>query len=412
MSKQTIQSRVRNGDKFPRFNPGEPFGSGVFIHTQPTVDSFEFNVVVINSNESPQIKISFYKFTNGIVSTLTSIRLSEWRNKFTQDFTIGDFFIEVEANCEVKIIGNPLNFIPVKTFAINCYHADRLNVGLDVKRKPRDCSEALTYELIDGELPPGITLNKGGLLIGIVEELDCIDDTMSPSFNWYFDNHDGVAQSWGRKWRFKVRVSIASQTDIFTDEWFCLRVFNNWSIDQLSFTESEETVVYDHKNDIVIPTLPSLCPTPSTPQFVPERQITELPRYNRALDCIPCNDPNTPQVSEQFTIPPGLKIRTPDELIRYYIDNQNNFEPLIMQLHNSVVFKELLEQLGFEDPRTVFELNITDNIITIKKFWLENGSALNDVDATLIANRTITGQINPVDIVCYSGEFMEGVLVW
>ena len=76
MSKQTIQSRVRNGDKFPRFNPGEPFGSGVFIHTQPTVDSFEFNVVVINSNESPQIKISFYKFTNGIVSTLTSLRLS------------------------------------------------------------------------------------------------------------------------------------------------------------------------------------------------------------------------------------------------------------------------------------------------------------------------------------------------
>ena len=166
------------------------------------------------------------------------------------------------------------------------------------------------------------------------------------------------------------------------------------------------------ENDIVIPTLPSLCPTPSTPQFVPKRQITELPRYNRALDCIPCNDPNTPQVSEQFTIPPGLKIRTPDELIRYYIDNQNNFEPLIMQLHNSIVFRELLDQLGNEDPRTVFELNITDNAITIKKFWLENGSALNDVDATLIANRTITGQINPVDVVCYTGEFMEGALIW
>lgn len=83
-----------------------------------------------------------------------------------------------------------------------------------------------------------------------------------------------------------------------------------------------------------------------------------------------------------------------------------------MQLHNSIVFRELLDQLGNEDPRTVFELNITDNTITIKKFWLENGSALNDVDATLIANRTITGQINPVDIVCYSGEFMEGILVW
>jgi hypothetical protein len=65
-------------------------------------------------------------------------------------------------------------------------------------------------------------------------------------------------------------------------------------------------------------------------------------------------------------------------------------------------------QIGNEDPITVFELNMVDNIVIVKKFWLESGSALNDVDAILNANRTITGQNNPIDIVCYSGEFMEG----
>ena len=412
MSKQTIQYMVDRGDRFLRFTPGNIIGAGVFAYTLSAADSVEFTVNVIQSDSSPTIKVSFYRFRNGVVSNLTTIMLYDWRAKFIQDFTVGDFFIEVETNCVVEISSTAQNFIQNKTMVINCYYDTQLTIALETKRRPRNCNEALTYELIEGELPPGITINKDGLLIGVVEELDCIDDTMSPSFNWYYENHNGVAQSWGRKWRFKVRVSISTQPDIFTDEWFCLRVFNNWSVDQLSFTESEETVVYDHKNNIVVPTIQPICSTPEPETFVPERHITELPRYNRALDCVPCNDPTTPQLSEEFVIPPGLKIRTPDELIRYYINNQNNFEPLIMQLHNSIVFKELVNQIGNEDPRTVFELNMVDNIVIVKKFWLESGSALNDVDAILNANRTITGQNNPIDIVCYSGEFMEGVLIW
>ena len=320
-------------------------------------------------------------------------------------------FIEVESNCTLEIIGTTMNFTPVKLLSANCYQGESLSVSIATKRRPKECSEALSYELIDGELPPGIRLAKDGSLIGVIEELDCLDDTMSPSFNWYYENHDGVAQSWGRKWRFKAKVYIETQPDIFTEEWFCIRVFNNWSVDQLSFTESEDTVIYDHHNNVIIPSIPELCPVPVIEQFTPERYITELPRYNRALDCIPCNDPNTPQVSEEFAIPPGLRIRTPDELIKYYIENQNNFEPLVMQLHNSIVFQELLQQLGNEDPRTVFEINMT-GVITIKKYWLDNGSALNDVDAIIVANRTITGQINPIDIVGCSGECVEGVLTW
>lgn len=409
MKKNEIQRKLASGEKFDKFVMGNEYHSGLFLFTQATVDSIDFRLNVLASDKSPDITVAFFKFRHGIVSALSTVHLTEWRNKFVQDFSIGDYFISIDANCKIGIVGTPLNFIPVKMLAMDCYHGDVMHASITAKKKPKDCSEALSYQLIDGDMPPGIRLSKDGLMLGIVEDLDCIDNSMSPSFNWYYGNHDGVVQSWGRKWRFKVRVSIASQPDVYTDEWFCVRVFNNWSVDKLSFTESQETVVYDYQNDIVIPTMPELCPVKEDKPFIPH--ITELPRYNRALDCIPCNDPNTPHLEEKFDLPRELKIRTPDELIRYYIDNQNNFEPLIMQLHNSTLFADLIKQLGREDPRIVYEVNISERI-TIKKFWLDNGSALNDIDAAMIANRTITGQINPVDIVGYSGEFMKGVLTW
>lgn len=412
MSKQTIQTALRNGSVFPRIVPGVPFGNGVFAHTQATNDSVRFRVNVVQATDSPLIRISFYRYVNGIVSTLSSVRITDWRAEINQAFVTGDYFVEVESNCTLEVMAVPLNFVPIKTLGFDCYHDVRVSMNLTMKRRPQVCNEALQYELIEGELPPGIRLHKDGLLHGIVDELDCIDDSMSPSFNWYYDNHDGVAQSWGRKWRFKVRVSIATQPDVFTDEWLCLRVFNNWSVNREAFKESKETVYYDHKANVVLPTMPALCDVEPEKPFVPERHVTELPRYGRGLDCVPCNDPTTPHKVEEYRIPAGLRIRTPDELIRYYVENQNNFEPLVMNLHNSILFKELLAQIGKESPRTVFELKITDDTITIKKFWLDNGSALNDVDATMIANRTITGQVNPIEIVSYGGEMLEGVLTW
>ena len=60
----------------------------------------------------------------------------------------------------------------------------------------------------------------------------------------------------------------------------------------------------------------------------------------------------------------------------------------------------------------MFEVNITDSRLSIKKWWLETGSAMDDIDSIMIANVTITGQANPVDIVSYGGESVRGVLTW
>lgn len=411
MSRQQIQLRINRGEVFPRYNAGDTVGVGVYAYTQPTIDSLEFDVRVVNNSDPPTIKISFYRFVNGQVRSLSTTSITQYRARFTQDFAVGDYFIEIQANCDVAVTGKPLHFISSKTFAPTAYQAEHLSLTLTTKRKPRDCSEALEYELIDGELPPGIRLHKDGLLWGVVDELDCIDESMSPSFNWYFDNHDGVMQSWGRRWRFKVRVRLVSQPDVFSDEWLCLRVFNNWSVDAAAFVASEDTVVYEHRDTITRPTIDPICPTPTVERFVPSRQVTELPRYNRAADCVPCQDPTTPHKEESFDIPPELRLRTPDEVIRYYVDNQNNFEMLVMQLHISELFQELMKHLN-KPTNAVFEMNIDDSRLTIKKWWLETGSALDDVDSIMLANVTITGQVNPIDIVGYGGEHMEGVLTW
>lgn len=411
MSRQQIQLRINRGEVFPRYNAGDVVGVGIYAYTQPTIDSLEFDVRVVTTNDTPSIKISFYRFVNGQVRSLSTTTITQYRARFTQDFAVGDYFIEIQANCVIAVTGKPLHFVSVKTFTPAAYQSEHMVATLTTKRKPRDCAEALEYELIDGELPPGIGLHKDGLLWGVVDELDCIDESMSPSFNWYFDNHDGVMQSWGRRWRFKVRARIASQPDVFSDEWLCLRVYNNWSVDAAAFATSEDTVVYEHHSTITRPVIEPICPTPVVERFVPKRQITELPRYNRAADCVPCQDPTTPHKEESFGIPSELRLRTPDEVIRYYINNQNNFEMLVMQLHTSELFQELLKHLR-KPTDAVFEMNIDDSKLSIKKWWLETGSALDDVDSVMLANVTITGQVNPVDIVGYGGEYMEGVLTW
>ena len=411
MSKQQIQLRINRGTIYPRYNVGDGVGVGVYAYNHPKIDSLEFEVRVVNASKPPSIKIFLYRFIEGRVESLSTTNITQYRARFTQDFAIGDYFIEIQANCDVEVSAKPLNFISKKTFSPIAYQAEHLSLTLTAQRRPLICTETLEYELIDGELPPGIKLHKDGLLWGVVDELDCIDTSMAPSFNWYFDNHDGVMQSWGRRWRFKVRVKVASQPDVYSDEWLCLRVFNNWSADAASFVTSEDTVVYGHDDTITRPVIDPICPVPMIERFVPSRQITELPRYNRVADCVPCQDPTTPHKEETFDIPPELRLRTPDEVIRYYINNQNNFEMLVMQLHTSELFQELLKHLN-KSTDAVFEVNITDNRLSIKKWWLETGSAMDDIDSIMIANVTITGQANPVDIVSYGGESVRGVLTW
>ena len=108
--------------------------------------------------------------------------------------------------------------------------------------KPKPCSEPITYQVLDGKLPPGIRLEGDGTLTGILPNLDCLEELskISGSNNWYHN----LAAAWrpyGYQWRFKVKAWIKSKKSMATYpaiKWFCIEVHNNWDWDTAKFLEN------------------------------------------------------------------------------------------------------------------------------------------------------------------------------
>ena len=420
MSAKSIQQRIDNGGTFDTFTPGQTFStlSQVYRFTLIKNDSIEFRISVINAQTTPKYSITFYRFDNNKVKQFQKYNGYQWNYKFNIDLAKGDWFIEFETNAELQVKSIPTDFHYKAQFQFDLVHGSKFRASLTTKKRPIECHEELEYEIIDGEVPPGLKLFKTGLIRGIVENLDCINDgegKYSPSFNWYYDNHDGTSQSWGRRWRFKVRVRIKSQPDVFADQWVCIRVYNNWNLDAAMFSEEDDTVYYARESKAEIPSIPELCPPcPREPDItMPKIDIQTVERFEQ-VECVPCADPTTPVKTETYPISRDLRIRTPDELIRYYLKYHNNFEPLVMALHNSVIMHEIIDNLGKENrfPSTVYEIKIADDSVTLYKYWLRENTSVNSVDAIMRAEKTITGQINPTDIVSYHGAHMRGVLTW
>ena len=125
----------------------------------------------------------------------------------------------------------------------------------DPKRKP--CDKDMKWEIVKGSLPQGLQLaTYSGMVFGTLPYLDCIiDDDKDednlfkdvPSANMFFttgDEESGMtAYPWGRRWKFKLRISIVDQPDHFDEQWFCVSIFNNWSRSQAKFMENYDNGV-------------------------------------------------------------------------------------------------------------------------------------------------------------------------
>lgn len=114
------------------------------------------------------------------------------------------------------------------------------SVDFDLKIEPRrkPCEKDMIWKIVDGKLPPGLSMNSNtGLIYGRLPYLDCIDDpddayNKIPSANLFYssgvDKYETV-EPWGRRWNFKLRISIADQPEHYDEKWFCILIYNNWT---------------------------------------------------------------------------------------------------------------------------------------------------------------------------------------
>lgn len=384
-------------------------------------------ILELLSAETVNLKISFYSIVGTVVKPLSSTTMSDWTLSFNKEFTAGQMIVfEIESKYDItgKGILKVTNFSPVAFFNFKIMVSSWIS-GFDivVKRKPIECHENLSYELIEGELPDGLRLTVDGRLVGIGPNLDCLEDTqnLSPSFNWFYSNNDGHTQAWAKQWRFKLKVSITSQPDVYYEEWFCIKVYNNWSYDRDNFKDQELTEhTFTPSTEIKLTALEQLellCPVDYVDPFVPEdiiKQNTININYKHVVECHSCNDPTRKRTEETYDIPVGHKIRSPHELIKFYINNKNNYDILIMNLHNSSILPKIIESMDDEtiNKTETYEIKIDGNKITLIQYVSTEDRAFTDVDDILISIRNTENQSLPVSPFVYQGEIVEAILTW
>lgn len=389
----------------------------------PSFQSISFTLLLATALPSVNATLSVYKWNNdNSITDLGSVLIDDLVSTFSKDFSLGRFFV-----C-IRTTGGP--YTGTLTVAFTGYSASaRISVEFgtgssvslifDATRPPRPCSEPLFFEILDGSLPPGILMNGLGKLSGQLPNLDCIDDNvlLSPSQNWYYKDDTEATHPWGRQWRFKVRVLLAGFPDIFADDWFCIRVHNNWSFDrdnflaQVPFTRVETVEVLEPPEP-----LPTMCFEPcevAVPDFVPTLLNSD--------SCPECVDSDLVTDIVLIPIPKEISTIAPNEFVLWYENNKNTvFECealniFLQSLSTSSAFKTLLMQSGYVEPpksqflidREVATASGFANFLQISVSRLSAGLNTTDLDAMMLAWRDKENAKLPTTSLGYQGEIMS-----
>lgn len=251
---------------------------------QQETASFTLNLQSLSQPTNIGVTVNFFQLLENNVINIGSVIINELNTTFQIDFLPGDYVICISTNLfsyTGTFIGN---FTQYQIYAILFPRAYTGEVShsfeIEFHFERKKCDKPLQFIIINGSLPPGITFTSNAQLYGVLPNMDCIDDNrfLSPSQNWYSEHPvDFTWHPWGRQWRFQVRVWIIERPDIFIDEWFCIRVKNNWSWDRDNFTIPEDIITEEEQtiNPIILP--PDLCCLePEEEPFVPEPIVPEL----------------------------------------------------------------------------------------------------------------------------------------
>lgn len=359
-------------------------------------DSMVWKINVLSASTSPTITIDVYRIhDNGKVYTASQYVTWQWTSQIPVSLEAGSYIFSIKSNTEVSF-----NFDLGRSGFIQQYNprpefadGDLLVIRDFVIQKKIvevECNEPLSYDLVEGELPPSLKLAKhDGVIYGIIDDMDCGPEGDSASFNWFYDNHDGISQAWAKVYRFKLRVHLRRDPAVYRDEWFCIKVYNNWTRDAERYVEEIQRAY-------------ELIETDGYTVSLDLSEVPEEMKHNPDAKCEVCQDPTMHYDEEVINIPEILDLRFPFELKEYFERNQNEPSKFILTLHNSRLFKDAIYHSP-SDGRTRYEFSMTRTQVTIRKYKLEIRN-FDDFDTKLIASRNIENQIREWSLNGHDGD--------
>lgn len=383
---------------------------------------FQANLVPSVSVSNIQVSVEIYTLnSDNSVTSQGSVVLSDLNNAFNKDFAAGTYFLCIRtpsSSYTGTILANFTGYPTTSFMSAIAFEGSVVVSKFDDRRPPRPCDEPLYYEILDGTLPPGIVMNALGKISGILPNMDCLEENkdLSPSWNWYQQEMDGSYSPWGRQWRFKVKVYIASFPDSYDEEWFCIRIVNNWSFDRDNFLAQ---MPFEHVKTIEVieqpKSLPVICFEPC--EITTPETFTPTPL---AAMCASCDSPEVETDVTLIQIPKQVANVAVADLPLWYVENQNTIfaseevNKFVQNLEGSYAFKLLLAQAGLIDSvqsaedaaKTAVNVSEFNNFVQISVSSLVDGRNTTDLDAMMLAWRDEQNQKLPITLSSYHGSTM------
>ena len=348
--------------------------STLFLIPSSTFQTISFN---ISSTSLPtNVVFTFFKNNGASYSNIGSATITSANSSFTIDLQAGEYILCIRGPVSAQSGSFLANFT---SYSVSYIFRPRFFTGENVVAilyKPPiivDCDKPIFFRMTDGVLPPGITLSGQGVLFGQLPNMDCLDDrtNYSPGMNWYFTDNEGNAFPWGRQWRFKVKAWVDGFEDSSSiEDWFCIRVHNNWTLDQEKFLAQApfETV----KEIRVIETAKALPESVCVP-CEKEVETMFVPVKIDADTCEPCKNTNA-DIVELIQIPTEISNIKVSDIITWYEINKNNpsnsseVNDFISALSNSENFKILRSKAGFVTNEVISEVEKETTYIAVEQY--------------------------------------------
>lgn len=420
----TINAALISGfDLIPEIFPNTvtPFGmsggnSTLFRISTPTFQSILFQ----NTVTTPVIQMTYTVYRYVAPSSLTvigSATIAASNVSFSLDFPHGDYIVCLRATGVSAQAGSFVaqftGYPQTANFQFNCRAGEAVSMMFaPVVQPPRECNEALFFQIEEGELPPGLMMDSQGTITGLLPNLDCLSDAPSPAVGWYFTDNDGTAWPWGRMWRFKVRVWLDGLEEASNDEeWFCVRIHNNWTFDLDNFMEQSpfESV---HEIRVVEPPKPLLTECGPCESLTP--QVDFIPQPIDPV-CEPCMGQVEANRVELIPIPVELSYIEPNDIVAWYVVNKDlptdnqYISKFIHDLETSAVFEVLLEKYGYKEPDYDSELEFVaatnyQNYLQLAEIRLDPNMNPENLSVLMQQWTTYMNQSLPTSGIGHTGE--------
>ncbi len=360
-----------------------------------------------------------YSWSNGVATPIGSANIRSAIVSFTMDFPVGDYIICIRpgtANPQSgTFVASFTGYSQVANLQLNFFDGANLDAIVSgPPPKPRECNEALFFEILEGELPPGLQMDFMGTITGLLPNLDCLEDSPSPAVNWYFTDNDGTAWPWGRQWRFKVMVWVDGLKDTaYKEEWFCVKIHNNWTFDLDNFMEQSP---FENVHNIRVVEAPKVL----EPECAPCEQMRETQFIPQPVNevCEPCKNSTEANKVELIPIPVELSHIEPNDVVAWYVANKDvptdnqYITKFLHDLETSDVFQIMLAKYGYEEAKEDSDLEYAvatnyQNYLQLAEIRLDPNMDPNNLSVLMAQWRDYMNQALPTTGVGYSGEVMS-----